>query len=200
MMLKSLKHAVLSALLACAAVAACSKTPAPEDAYVNATVGAGANPILCGASSTSSFFSVGQTNSSNFPMTVPSGENAVTVECTVAQNGDGFNIALNANLPGSSGGAFTLTGHVNASGGTGLHGYFSSTTDAYSASDCTVTYTYNRGAIAKDQTVASGQIFGHVDCPEAVTTGTTEIPLPDGGTGQETCDASADFLFQNCSE
>jgi hypothetical protein len=200
MMLKSLKHALLSAPLVCAAVAACSKTPAPEDAYVNATVGAGANPILCGASSTASFFSVGQTNSSNFPQTVPSGQNSVTVECTVSQNGDGFNIALNARLPGSSGGSFTLTGHVNASGGTGLTGFFSSVTDSYRATDCTVTYTYNRLPVAKDQTVASGQIFGHVDCPTAVTQGTTEIPLPDGGSAQETCDASADFLFQNCAE
>jgi hypothetical protein len=200
MMLKSLKLALLPALLTCTAVAACSKTPAPPDAYVIATVGAGADPTICTSSSTASFFAVGQTNSSNFPMTVASGSGAVTVECTVKQGGDGFDVQLNARLPGSQGGAFTLTGHVNASGGTGLHGFLSSAIDAYTASDCTVTYTYNNFPIAKDQTVASGQIFGHVDCPVATTTGTTEIPLPDGGSAVETCHASADFLFQNCSE
>ncbi len=201
MTLKSLKHALLPTLLACAAVAACSKTPAPQDAYVNATVGAGSMPLLCSnTASTSTFFGVGQTNSSNFPMTVPSGSNSVTVECTVSQSGDGYDVQLNARLPGSSGGAFTLTGHVDASGGKNLTGFFSSSADAYSSKNCTVTYTYNRAAIAKDQTVSAGQIFGHVDCPDAQTTGSTEVPLPGGGSAPETCDASADFLFQNCSE
>src|SRR5580704_19163634 len=117
MTLKSLKHAGWPALLACAAMAACSKKAAVEDAYVNASVGAGADPLLCSnAASTSTFFAVGQTNSSNFPMTVASGENSVTVECKVSPSSGGYDIALNARLPGSSGGAFTLTGHVDATG------------------------------------------------------------------------------------
>ena len=201
MMLKSLKHAGWPALLACAAVAACTKTPAPEDAFVLANVGAAADPLLCSNSTaTAVFFGIGQTNSSNLPTTQASGEGSATVQCRVSSNNGGYDVALNASKPGSSGGAFTLTGHVDASGGKGLHGIFSSTSDAFASSNCTVTYMYNRLPIRPDQTVSAGQIFGHVDCPDAVTQGTTVITLPDGGTAQETCDAYADFLFQNCSE
>ena len=202
MMLKSLKHGGWPALLACAASAACTKTPAPEDAFVLANVGSSAaNPLLCSNSTgTGVFFHIGQTNSSAFPTTQASGENSATIQCRVSSNNGGYDIALSASLPGSSGGAFTLTGHVDASGGKGLHGIFSSTSDSFASSNCTVTYTYVGLPVKPDQTVSAGQIFGHVDCPDAVTQGTTIINLPDGGTAAETCDADADFLFQNCSE
>ncbi len=201
MMLKSLKHAGWPALLACAAAAACSKMPAAQDAFVIATVGPGSDPTLCsGVSSTASFFTVGQTNSSNYPMTVPDGQGPLTVNCTVTSNGGGYDVRLSAQLPGSEGGAFSLTGHVDANGGTGLTAIFANAMEGdFSSTSCTVTYKYAGSTIAADQTVSAGQIFGHVDCPEA-TNSNTQITLSDGAAATTTCDASADFLFQNCAE
>ena|ERR1700733_14383643 len=201
MMVKSLKHAGWPALLACAAAASCSKMPAAQDAFVSATVGPGSDTELCsGVASTATFFAVGQTNSSNFPMTVPDGQGALSVNCTVTPSNGGYDIRLNANESGSEGGAFTLTGHVTSSGGTGLTAIFANPMQGdFSSSTCAVTYTYNRSMIAADQTISSGQIFGHVDCP-AATNSNSQVTLSDGGAAMTTCDASADFLFQNCAE
>jgi hypothetical protein len=125
------------------------------------------------------------------PSTITSGMDSVSLSCQVDPSGGGFNIHLSAEIGGVNGSSISVAGLVTASGGSGIQGTFNSATAAtFSDSNCTVTFTYNSIPVPVAQPIAAGRIWGHVDCPSA-TSGT------DGGTVR-TCDASADFLFENC--
>jgi hypothetical protein len=204
MMLKSLKHAGWPALLACVAVAACSKKPAVEDAFVLVTVGpSDAFPGLCSnVSSTSTFFAAGQTNSSTLPTTVTDGEDSVTINCSVSPNNGGYDINVSASLPGAQGGVFNVYGHTNAGGSnTGLSGTFYGPGGQFTAkNNCTLTYMYENDPIAANQQISAGEIFAHISCPDAIDQGGEQVLTGDGGSSEETCDAEADFLFENCTD
>jgi hypothetical protein len=181
------------ALAACAGVSACS-SPAPmADAYVNANVGGGST---CNLGSAVPFAQLGMDTGSTYPTTLTSGNAGSNVQCTVSPSGDGFSLSLSAT---SYTGTLVVTGTASnaspgQSGGSMLTGTFESTMNgAYAGTNCTLTYTFRSGAndaVPANPPIAPGQIFGHIDCPAAQL----------NGDPTTTCDAEADFLFQNCSK
>jgi hypothetical protein len=115
---------------------------------------------------------------------------AVHVSCSVDASGAMFNVQLSAELDGSIGGTLVVTGAVDASGtGTGLSGSFTSMGQTFNDRDCTFSETYDGGPVPVGGQPAQGRIWGHVDCPHA---------SEPGGAMPRTCEASADFLFENC--
>src|SRR5579872_512820 len=63
--------------------------------------------------------------------------------------------------------------------------------------NCTFTQTYNNNPLPQGGAPASGRIWGHIDCPNAVESGMFGVGI-DGGVVLRTCEGSADFLFENC--
>ena len=100
--------------------------------------------------------SAGMTTPGNLPESVAEGQNGLSLNCTVSPNGDGYDIQLDASLPGSTGGEFTATGHVTVGSADGLSGggtvnaQFVSQSEgqAYLGMNCPVTYQYLRSPIA----------------------------------------------------
>ena len=201
MIVQNLRHAAWPAVFACVSMVACSKKPATEDAFVNASLGA-SNDGLCPVSS-ASVVTVGAMQASTEPMTIPDGEDGLNVNCTVHPNGDGFDIQLSAQTPGSQGGAIIISGHVNSDTGGMVSAQFASGPAAgtyLATGNCALTYTYLNQPIAASDRIAAGKIFAHVSCPEAENTSMVSVTLPDGGAATATCDGEADFLFDNCAE
>jgi hypothetical protein len=164
--------------------------PIPE-AFVSAFVGpGGASASACGYAAQLSFLQIGSPVVPE-PSTITSGMDSVSLSCQVDPSGGGFNIHLSAEISGVNGGSLSVAGQVSTSGGSGIQGVFTSATaGTFSDSNCTVTFTYNESPVPVAPPIAAGRIWGHVDCADA-SSGT------DGGNVR-TCDASADFLFENC--
>jgi hypothetical protein len=179
------------ALFACAAMAACSKTPATPDVFIDAFVGGGNACSTFGSSQ--EFLKIGSTTNPNEPSTVPDGTGTVAVECTVSPGGDGFDLTLGAGGP--NGGRVTINGHVTTKGGTVRATFANNNYGAFQADTCTLTYDFNRNPVPSNQAISAGEIFGHIECPGAVDQGGTQNA---DGTAVA-CDASADFLFSNCA-
>jgi hypothetical protein len=200
-----LRYASAPALFACIAAASCSSTAPTPEAMVNETMSAGTN-IGCPFQD-ESFARIGAPTSPN-PQTVSDGDTysgaTVHVGCSVTPSGGGFDIQASASITGTNGGSLTITGHVDSTGGSGLHGGFTQNGQSYDQDNgCTVTYTMgNPPSPVPPQgggpAVAGGRIWGHIDCPMAVDTDRS-AQLPDGGSGFATCEGSADFLFANCT-
>jgi hypothetical protein len=190
---------------------ACSSSnssPTPET-YIAATVGPGENENLCNLGVTTQWVNLGLFHP-DLPDTVKDGGNvggnAVSVVCTVATSGNGFDVALSATEEGTAGGTVVITsptgqGAVTASGGSGITGVFASGANGdYRDTDCTIAFTYAGGTVPNDPPIAAGRIWGHISCPQATTTGKS-VNNPDGGAPLPvTCDAEADFLFQECAQ
>jgi hypothetical protein len=176
---------------ACVAMAACSKTPATPDAYVDALVGGG---DACSTFGTSQeFLKIGDTTNPNQPSTVPDGTGVVSVQCTVAPSGGGYNIQLGASGPAT--GKMTITGQVDSKGGTVTATFANDNYGAFEAKNCTLTYEFNRNPVPSSEAISAGQIFGHIDCPNATQNGGLMT-----GDMAVACNASADFLFSNCDD
>ena len=193
------------ALLACPP----PPSPTPAQVYLDAVVGPSLDPQQpadCNASSSASWLLVGL-DSTGFavPMTVEDGTENVNATCTVSQTGtDAFNVQLQVHLSGGLGGAVTITSDptmpVSSKGGsnltldqdTGGYGY-----GHLHATGCTL--DYNRARAQGGLNVAPGRIWAEVNCPFATDPGTTKH-LSDGGMAEETCSASAIFLFQHCQQ
>jgi hypothetical protein len=119
--------------------------------------------------------------------TDPSG-GQVSLTCSVTLAKDGFDVRGTARLTGGNGGAFTVKGTFKAEGDqTGISATFAKfgRTDPYLGENCTVRYT------SPNQGVAAGRVWGEITCP-AATTGT--------GSVQRTCQAVAQFRFENCEQ
>jgi hypothetical protein len=142
------------------------------------------------------------------PNTVPNGGSQagaqVAVTCTVHPDNNGYDIDLSVVLAGQGDMHVYSTGAgaVTSSGAMGISATFSravgGAAQAFSANDCTLTYTYQTKPISNPTPVAPGRIWAHVSCPDAQSM--SDVLLPDGGTAPQQCDAEADFLFENCSE
>jgi hypothetical protein len=209
--LRLARHAGWPALLAaCAAATACSsnKTPVPQ-AFVAATVGVGpmSNSKVCNLGTVETWLDVGTAvGGQDTPDTQSDGSNesggTVSVACTVAASGNGFDIDLVVSQGGLQGGSVTITspsgmGAVTQAGGTGITGVFESETQGrYRETDCTIAFTYNGEPITSQTPIAAGRIWGHISCPTAQVSGQTV--MVDGGTQDVQCDAEADFLFEQC--
>jgi hypothetical protein len=193
--IQNLVHAGWPMLVVCAAISACSKTPATQEAFVDARVGAGsANGSTCLLGSMQEFLLAG-TRGNPLPTPAADGQGGLVVDCTVSPNGDGFAIQLSAQTQDNS--SITVTGHVDANGGTVSATFVNQMWGGFMASGCTLTYTYPGAStpVPKGDSVSSGSIFGHVSCPNAVANGGAQV-----GSGAETCDGEMDILFQNCAD
>jgi hypothetical protein len=133
------------------------------------------------------------------PTRVLSGAQDVTIACSVHQEGDSFAINLQisqGNVTGMGASSLTVSGMVNAStGGTSLTSDVSNTIAGdYHSSTCTVSYsTPSAGAPPQGPPVAPGRIWAHVSCPA-----TQNAAITTQSGGPSTCDAEADFIFENC--
>jgi hypothetical protein len=134
------------------------------------------------------------------PTRVSTGTQSVTIACSVHQEGDSFAINLRiaqGNVSSTGATTLTITGMVNAStGGTNLTGDVSNTIAGnYSSSACTVSFgTPGAGASPQGPSVAAGRIWAHLSCPAVQSSAvTTQSGAP------STCDAEADFVFENCA-
>jgi hypothetical protein len=198
---------------ACAVATACSSnTPAAPDAFIAATMGPGTDSpnSICNLGSTQQWLDVGvPTTGTNLPKTVKDGDSQngspVSVNCSVTTSGGGFDISLNIIMEGTGGGSLTITspagqGAVTDSGGSGISVQFQSATNgAFNETDCTLTYTYNGETVPDNPPIAAGRIWGHIECPKAISSGTT-VTGPDGGLTARQCDGKADFLFEQCGQ
>jgi hypothetical protein len=198
-------------LVACAASVACSSTQnPPPDGFIAATVGGG--PACPFASPVSDWLDVG-TPTADKPTTVAdqgsTGNGTASVQCTVHPSGGGFDINLSISNSASMGGGNVLisspagAGAVTTSGGSGITASFYSAVDLgpYSSSSCTITYTYNDMPVPTSigPPIAAGRIWGHIDCPDVMDS-SQNMSGNDGGIEVATCGATADFLFEQCSQ
>lgn len=219
MMVRDGRQLVFPALVVAALAAACSSTPATARAYVSANiVQSNTAPGQCNLASSTQIMLIGQNNvlqpiTDTNPKRISNGSQeagSVTVQCTVHPSGSGFHIAISSSVSNGisgSGGSMVITGNVTCTpssngcapnGGSGLTGTFDNAGITYTDTNCSISYTYGGNPIllqgpSADQhapQVAAGRIWGHIDCPNAVTE-----------TGQSfTCDANADFVFENCAQ
>jgi hypothetical protein len=201
-----LRRATGSAI-ACVLGLACSGKKAPvPDAFVLAYVGPGTgSSSICGYQYDTTFVNIGSPLAPK-PSTVTNGDfqqgaqgGVVSLDCSVDGSGS-FKIKINAEISGMAGGSLSLVGQVSATGGTGIYGGFTSGSNgSFIDPNCSITYTYNNEPVPiNGSPIAGGRIWGHVDCPNAKQSGSTEIG-DDGGSTERTCDAHADFLFENCN-
>ncbi len=169
--------------------------PTTPDGFVSATVGTGTQSPLCPVGSAMPWLTVG-TATGGRPATVLTGKDGVTMTCSVRADGNGYDVSASVTATGSQGGSFTLvsppgTGAVTVAGGQGIPASFGSTpaSATYQESDCVLSFTYQGGPIPDSPSVFPGRIWGHLSCPEAQT-----------GQSTTTCDAEADFLFEQCAQ
>jgi hypothetical protein len=173
----------------------------PPDAFVAAQLGGGPE---CNLATPDTGWLVIGTATSSKPTTVTdqgsTGAGEVSVVCSVIPSGSDFAISLAAQVIGSGNASLTITGMVMADGATGVSATFfdSAHGAAYDAADCTLSTTYMGQPVPISPAIAAGRIWGHIDCPDAIQTG--QPTGPDGGPTTIACAASADFLFENCSQ
>ena len=187
------------------ASSACSNSPAPpEQAFVSALIGPGTldgvnDSSACGQGDIS--WTLGNPVSPK-PVLYANGSaqvgGAVSINCSVDQNGNGYNLQLGAELDGPMGGTLFVTGMINATGmSTGLSGSFTSMGQNFLDHNCTFTQSYNNGPLPMGGGPATGRAWGHIECDHAADMGQQGLGA-DGGEITRTCEASADFLFENC--
>jgi hypothetical protein len=113
---------------------------------------------------------------------------AVSVTCSVTPAGqDEFDVAGSVLLSGPEGGLFRVDGKFKATGEqTGIHAIFAKKGgNTYEQRDrqCIVRYT------STFQGVASGRVWGEITCPKAENPG-----------AETSCEAIAQFRFENCAQ
>ena len=116
-------------------------------------------------------------------------QGTASVTCSVTPAGsDAFDLSGEIELSGPTGGLFRIDGRIKATGEqTGIHAVFANRTsgNTYEQTDraCTVRYT------TSFQGVAPGRVWGEVTCPKAENAG-----------AQTSCEAIAQFRFENCTQ
>lgn len=116
-------------------------------------------------------------------------QGVVSVSCSVKSVGtDEFDVVGSIALSGATGGFFRIDGRFKSSGEqTNIHASFNSrrSTNAYDEVDrgCIVRYG------TSFQGVASGRVWGEIDCPKAKNE-----------SAQTICRAKAQFRFENCDQ
>ena len=113
-------------------------------------------------------------------------QGVASISCSVVEAGDGFDVALHAELTGATGGAMTVTGHVlRGIDSPNLSASMTRKGETYSGrSNCTMTFT-----TAVGHGVAGGRVWGLLDCPDA------EAP-----SQQRVCATHAELRFENCTQ
>lgn len=118
----------------------------------------------------------------------------VTIQCIVAQDGDGFSIQLSGKLGGV--GSLEVKGKVTATGESkNISTTF--TRDDFGTvrqNDCTFLPYHDKNVAPnpawKEADVAVGRVWGRVTCANALVTETAD---------EKICKGEADFRFENCA-
>lgn len=118
----------------------------------------------------------------------------VSLECSVAPGGKGFQVKLLAELAGAEGGSITIEGDFATAGEqTGVKAVFQrGDFGQFSATDCTVKYyndTNEDESKASFRGVAAGRVWGFIKCPSVVN-----------ASSNKACKAEAQFRFENCGK
>ncbi len=139
---------------------------------------------------------------SSQPVRVTSGTTApaLQISCSVHPQGSSYAVNLQisqgTNLSGSGSMSLTVVGVVDPTAGATMDvlGEVSTNNSGeYTSRTCSVTFsTPGAGTSSPSPPIAAGRIWAHLSCPDAQNTA-----LPPG-TGPDTCDAEADFIFENC--
>ena len=173
-------------------LAACgSSTTYTPQVYIKASIGPGntAATSSCGFAAGTDWLDIGTSDGVEYSP-VPSGSNlggaTVNVDCRVTPSGDGFDVDITTSKTGEdTGGSLSISGHFTSSGVqskiTGTFGQQIKGT--FTAADCTVTYENQYMG------VAAGRVWGVLDCPDA-----------NYASQMRTCDAQAEFRFENCGQ
>jgi hypothetical protein len=180
-----------------ALAAGCSSAPPVAQAFVQVTLSPTSGGSCVGVGATTTIVSIGTPAAvgSNNPTRVPDG-GTVHISCSVKGSSPNFSISLSARSDSTvTGGSLSITGagitsdSGNNAGGMNLNGIFVGTAGygEYSASDCTLTYSYNNAPNVGG--IAPGRIWGHVNCVGALN----ESSMP-----PSSCNVDADFVFENC--
>lgn len=109
-----------------------------------------------------------------------------SVSCSVVESGDGFDVALHAELSGATGGAMTITGHILRAGeSTGISAALTRKGETYSGNgNCTVTLTTE-----VNPPIGGGRVWAHLSCLDAAAP-----------SQQRICATTAEFRFENCAQ
>jgi hypothetical protein len=195
---------VVSAIVSCVFASACSSTPATARAFVSASLSAGATKGQCTVSANTPSLTIGTIPASPMDTVVRAGSGGDTnITCSVKSASGGFDInieAIDNSTQVGQGGSLLISGHVTPSTATTEGGGTNITVDlnaagtgTYTETDCTISFDFatTNALPPAPPNVAAGRIWGHVQCPNASTTS-------NGGT--TFCVASADFVFENCTE
>jgi hypothetical protein len=195
----------------CSSVAVTDGSGPKPEAYVNAVVIDGVNaPSLCGFTTDANVVNVGAIILFPMPGQLPvvptqdgdfsPGAGVAHIACSVCGAGNSLYVQLSAVVGGL--GSFSAYGSVDASGnGSNIVATFTAANyGSFHATNCSISPTYMNMAVpVSGPPVAPGRIFAHLDCPMAVNdsqSGTAD----DGAVAPKTCDANADFLFENCNQ
>jgi hypothetical protein len=190
------------AALVLALAPGCSNSTAQPAVAVVWTVSQGPNGAgTCGA--VYDTFSIGSfsgnplvtaSNGSTYAVSDGGAAPPVTVQCTVAQNANGYSVQ--AFVQYGDLGNLTISGEIAVSGNakpgtqTNISGEFSDGIGlagaSMSDSNCTITFTQNG-----NMGVAPTRIWGVIDCPNETQA---------GNSAAQNCDGNAQFLFENCGQ
>jgi len=113
-------------------------------------------------------------------------QGTASVSCSVVEAGDGFDIALSAQLTGATGGSVIVTGRVlRGVNSPNITAALTRKGETYSgAKNCMITFDPAQG-----HAVAGGRIWALLDCPDA------EAP-----SQQRICATKAQMRFENCAQ
>jgi hypothetical protein len=179
-------HPAVIALFSLALATGCSshKTEPPA-AYVNASI---SNPGggTCN-NDEANFLVIGsdQDGGPSDPTRVSSGA-GVTVTCMVSAGSNGtFDLDLYAQ---NGLGTATIQGSISANGGPMdiQADFYQAGGGHYQQSTCSITFVQ----MPAGGPVAAGRVWGTIDCPMATLVGSTGV----------SCDVTAEFVFENCTE
>jgi hypothetical protein len=143
---------------------------------------------------------------SSQPVLVTSGTaprlSAVQIGCSVHPQGSSYAVNLqisqDTDVQGTGSMSLTVMGVVDPTAGATMDVLGEVSTnqgDEYISGTCSVTFsTPGAGASPPSAPVAAGRIWAHLSCPAAQNAAIVV------GTGPETCDAEADFIFENCGQ
>jgi len=175
--------------IATSVVACSSDSPATPRIYLTSTLSPGNESGVNDGTKclvTGPWLAAGAKDQNNAVTPVNSGDNGVTVTCTVAQEGDGFKVSANITQNGQGG--LTVQGHFTASGQQShIRAVFArSDTGAFQEDDCTADYAPN-----PLMGIAAGRVWGTLACPHETN---------DESSPPHVCNGIAEFRFENCSQ
>lgn len=132
---------------------------------------------------------------------VPDGDqfngNDVGVECSVAPDGEGFLVDLEARIESGQGGSIRLQGRLNSNTeGEAQDGEFQATFTKlgfgnYSSRNCRVSFRAPGEDTSRptNRGIAAGRVWGFIDCD----------PVRSASAEASACAATAQFRFERCS-